>query len=72
MDRCRTQAPPLVPLAGQGGRLAACWLQDPGTVTPPELGKDERAAAAPASAPVPAAAPAAASAAADPRGGLDD
>ena len=28
MDRCRTQAPPLVPLAGQGGRLAACWLQD--------------------------------------------
>ena len=72
MDRCRTQAPPLVPLAGQGGRLAACWLQDPGTVTPPELGKDERAAAAPASVPVPAAAPAAASAAADPRGGLDD
>jgi peptide/nickel transport system ATP-binding protein len=72
MDRCRTQAPPLVPLAGQGGRLAACWLQDPGTVTPPELGKDERAAAAPASVPVPAATPAAASAAADPRGGLDD
>ena len=72
MDRCRTQAPPLVPLAGQGGRLAACWLQDPGTVTPPELGKDERATAAPASAPVPAATPAAASAAADPRGGLDD
>jgi peptide/nickel transport system ATP-binding protein len=73
MDRCRTQAPPLVPLAGQGGRLAACWLQDPGTVTPPELGKDERAAA-PASAPVPAATPAAAaaSAAADTRGGLDD
>jgi peptide/nickel transport system ATP-binding protein len=68
MDRCRTQAPPLVPLAGQGGRLAACWLQDPGTVTPPELGKDERAAAAPASVPVPAATPAAASAAADPRG----
>ena len=72
MDRCRTQAPPLVPLAGQGGRLAACWLQDPGTVTPPELGKDERAAAAPASVPVPAATPAAASAAADPLGGLDD
>jgi len=64
MDRCRTQAPPLVPLAGQGGRLAACWLQDPGTVTPPELGKDERAAAAPASGPVPAATPAAAATAA--------
>jgi len=79
MDRCRTQAPPLVPLAGQGGRLAACWLQDPGTVPPPELGRDGQAAAAWGSAPVPAAqpaaattAPAAASAAADTRGGLDD
>jgi peptide/nickel transport system ATP-binding protein len=79
MDRCRTQAPPLVPLAGQGGRLAACWLQDAGTATPPELSQDEHAAAARASAPVPAAtpaaattAPAAASAAADAWGGLDD
>jgi peptide/nickel transport system ATP-binding protein len=79
MDRCRTQAPPLVPLAGQGGRLAACWLQDAGTATPPELSRDEQAAAARASAPVPAAtpaaattAPAAASAAADAWGGLDD
>ena len=79
MDRCRTQAPPLVPLTGQGGRLAACWLQDPGTATPPELSHDEQATAARASAPVPAAqpatataAPAAASAAADTRGGLDD
>jgi peptide/nickel transport system ATP-binding protein len=79
MDRCRTQAPPLVPLAGQGGRLAACWLQDAGTATPPELSQDEHAAAARASAPVPAAipaaattAPAAASAAADTRGGLRD
>jgi len=78
MDRCRTQAPPLVPLAAQGGRLAACWLQDPGTVPPPELGRDERAAAwgsAPVPATLPAAAttaPAAASAAADTRGGLDD
>jgi len=79
MDRCRTQAPPLVPLAGQGGRLAACWLQDPGTATPPELGQDEQAAAARASIPVPAVAPAAArtapaaiSTAADTRGGLDD
>ena len=57
MDRCRTQAPPLVPLAGQGGRLAACWLQEPGTATPPELSQDEQAAIARASAPVPAAAP---------------
>jgi peptide/nickel transport system ATP-binding protein len=37
MDRCRTQAPPLVPLPGQGGRLAACWLQEPGVPPPPEL-----------------------------------
>ena len=80
MDRCRTQSPPLVPLAGQGGRLAACWLQDPGTVAPPELGRDEQAAAARPTAPVPATppaattapAPATASAAADTRGGLDD
>jgi peptide/nickel transport system ATP-binding protein len=79
MDRCRTQAPPLVPLAGQGGRLAACWLQDAGAAAPPELSQDEQAAAARASALLPAAtpaaattAPAAASAAADTRGGLDD
>jgi peptide/nickel transport system ATP-binding protein len=38
MDRCRTQEPPLVPLRGQGGRLAACWLQEPGVAPPPELG----------------------------------
>jgi peptide/nickel transport system ATP-binding protein len=37
MDRCRTQAPPLAPLPGQGGRLAACWLQEPGVPPPPEL-----------------------------------
>ena len=75
MDRCRTDAPPLVPLARQGGRLAACWLQEAGTVTPQELSRDERGAARP-SAPVPATAPAtapaAASAAVDIRGGLDD
>jgi peptide/nickel transport system ATP-binding protein len=77
MDRCRTQAPPLVPLAGQGGRLAACWLQEPGTATPPELSQDEQAAIARASALVPAVAPPTtatvpAAAAADTRGGLDD
>jgi peptide/nickel transport system ATP-binding protein len=38
MDRCRSQSPPLVPLAGQGGRLAACWLQEAGVGTPPKLG----------------------------------
>jgi peptide/nickel transport system ATP-binding protein len=79
MDRCRTQAPPLVPLAGQGGRFAACWLQDAGAATPPELSRDEQAAVARASAPGPAAtpaaattAPAAASAAAGTRGGPHD
>jgi hypothetical protein len=38
MDRCRTETPPLAPLPGQGGRLAACWLQEPGVPPPPELG----------------------------------
>jgi peptide/nickel transport system ATP-binding protein len=38
MDRCRVESPPLVPLARQGGRLAACWLQEPGVAAPPELG----------------------------------
>jgi peptide/nickel transport system ATP-binding protein len=78
MDRCRTQSPPLVPLAGQGGRLAACWLQDPGTGAPPELSKDEQDAATRAGTPVLATQPAAATtasaaaSAADTRGGLDD
>ena len=49
MDRCRTQAPPLAPLPGQGGRLAACWLQEPGVPPPPELGlADPRRGASPA------------------------
>jgi hypothetical protein len=38
MDRCRTEEPPLVALPGQRGRLAACWLQEAGVSTPPELG----------------------------------
>jgi hypothetical protein len=38
MDRCRTETPPLVALPGQGGRMAACWLQEPGVPPPPELG----------------------------------
>ena len=56
MDRCRTQVPPLVPLAGQGGRLAACWLQEAGAGAPPELSLADPAASIP---PVPAAAVAA-------------
>ncbi len=40
MDRCRAQAPPLMPLdegGGEGGRAAACWLQDGLAAAPPEL-----------------------------------
>jgi peptide/nickel transport system ATP-binding protein len=48
MDRCRTQAPSLVPLAGQGGRLAACWLQEAGAEPPPELGLAGPASGGPA------------------------
>jgi peptide/nickel transport system ATP-binding protein len=48
MDRCRTQAPPLVPLPGQDGRLAACWLQEPGEQTPPELDTADPGQAGPA------------------------
>ena len=60
MDRCRTQSPPLVPLAGQGGRLAACWLQEAGVDTPPELGlADPGSGGSPATASPPPASPAA-------------
>jgi peptide/nickel transport system ATP-binding protein len=41
MDRCRSQAPQLLPLdeGGIGGpqRVAACWLQDGSAAAPPEL-----------------------------------
>jgi peptide/nickel transport system ATP-binding protein len=51
MDRCRTEAPPLVALPGQGGRRTACWLQEPGVVPPPELGlADPRLGGPPAAA----------------------
>jgi peptide/nickel transport system ATP-binding protein len=60
MDRCLTQTPPLVPLAGQEGRLAACWLQEPGVPRPPELAVAE---------PGTAGAPLVASGAADESGG---
>jgi len=29
--------PPLAPVPGQRGRLAACWLQEPGAKPPAEL-----------------------------------
>jgi peptide/nickel transport system ATP-binding protein len=40
MDRCRTEVPPLLPLAegtGSEQRSAACWLQDGSAAAPPEL-----------------------------------
>jgi peptide/nickel transport system ATP-binding protein len=40
-DRCRTDSPPLVPIDGRGGRLAACWLQDGDQPVPPELAVPE-------------------------------
>jgi peptide/nickel transport system ATP-binding protein len=42
MDRCRTEAPPLLALAPSGDRLAACWLQDGSTPVPAELALDPR------------------------------
>jgi len=82
MDRCRTQAPPLVPLAGQGGRLAACWLQEPGTGAPPELKTADpgsgrsptpaRPAVAAAAPPAPVAATAAVTAVTENQGARDD
>jgi peptide/nickel transport system ATP-binding protein len=81
MERCRVEAPPLVPLTGQGGRLAACWLQEPGAAAPPELGLADprfgspapRPAAPPPAAPdVPLAASAAAGVTAEKLGARDD
>jgi peptide/nickel transport system ATP-binding protein len=49
MDRCRTDVPALLPLAGRaiglGGapRAAACWLQDGSAPPPPELAAPESA-----------------------------
>jgi peptide/nickel transport system ATP-binding protein len=60
MDRCRTDVPPLVPLAEGGGRLAACWLQDGSAPAPPELSAAVPAAAGTAG-PAASAAPAAGS-----------
>jgi peptide/nickel transport system ATP-binding protein len=82
MDRCRTQAPPLVPLAGQGGRLAACWLQEPGAGAPPELKAADpgsgrspapaRPAGVAAALPAPITAPAAAAVGTENLGARDD
>jgi peptide/nickel transport system ATP-binding protein len=36
MDRCQTETPALLPLP-EGGRAAACWLQDGSAAPPPEL-----------------------------------
>jgi peptide/nickel transport system ATP-binding protein len=50
MDRCRTDSPPLMRLAGGRGRLAACWLHDGTVAAPAELAVPEPGAA-PAPAP---------------------
>jgi hypothetical protein len=41
MDRCRTDLPPLRPLAGAGPRVAACWLHDGPAPPPAELARPE-------------------------------
>jgi hypothetical protein len=41
MERCLTDAPPLLSLAGPGHRQAACWLQDGSGPAPPELSAAE-------------------------------
>ena len=46
MDRCRTDAPPLLELNEGGGRVAACWLQDGSVPAPAELAVPEPAPAA--------------------------
>jgi peptide/nickel transport system ATP-binding protein len=44
MERCRTELPPLRPVAGAGSadpRVAACWLQDGSAPPPAELARPE-------------------------------
>jgi peptide/nickel transport system ATP-binding protein len=62
MERCLTDAPPLLSLAGPGHRQAACWLQDGSGPAPPELsaaepepGQEQHPAAAAATSSRPAA-----------------
>jgi peptide/nickel transport system ATP-binding protein len=42
IERCRTEAPPLLPPSGEAGRLAACWRQDGAGPAPPELARPVR------------------------------
>ena len=49
MDRCRTELPPLRPVAragASGARVAACWLQDGSAAPPAELARPEPSPAA--------------------------
>jgi len=49
MDRCRTELPPLRPVAragASGARVAACWLQDGSAALPAELARPEPSPAA--------------------------
>ena len=49
MDRCRTELPPLRPVAragAAGARVAACWLQDGSAALPAELARPEPSPAA--------------------------
>jgi len=49
MDRCRTELPPLRPVAragASGARVAACWLQDGPAAPPAELARPEPSPAA--------------------------
>ena len=44
MDRCRTELPPLRPVARASAadpRVAACWLQDGSALPPAELARPE-------------------------------
>jgi peptide/nickel transport system ATP-binding protein len=46
-DRCRTEAPSLLPLNDGRGRVAACWLQDGSGPVPAELARPAPAGTAP-------------------------
>jgi peptide/nickel transport system ATP-binding protein len=39
IERCRTEAPQLLPPPGEAGRLAACWRQDGADPVPAELAR---------------------------------
>ena len=54
VERCRAEAPPLLPPAGEAGRLAACWRQGGPDPVPPELARPAAGQAEPARHAVPA------------------